>query len=188
MILSVLSGLLIFYISIFFLVRRFYIMGSSKGEKIDLTQRENKLLLVIDVQKSYINNTPSKLANRCISNINKVIDHTYKLNYNIVYTASIRKKTFLTSLFIFDIAIQGTEGAKIDSRLNTNTPVIFEKFFADGFFNKEFRMYLENNNIIKIFITGMAAEVCVSETIKGALNRGYKVVVIQDTIIPIPTT
>ena len=160
-------------------------MGSSKGERIDLTQRKKELLLVIDIQSRYIHYTPRMLANQYISNINKVIDHTNELNYNIVYTASVRKKTFLTSLFLFDIAIQGTEGAKLDSGLNTNNSVIFEKFLADGFFNKDFRVYLEINNISSLFITGMAAEVCVSETIKGALNRGYKVVVIKDTIIPI---
>jgi nicotinamidase-related amidase len=185
MILSVLSGVIISYIFLFFLVRRFYIMRSQKGEKIDLTRRINELLLVIDVQCSYLNNTPRKIANRTITNINKVIGHTYELDFKIVYTASVRKKTFLSSLFLFDIAVRGTDGAKIDSRLNTNDPVIFEKFLADSFYNNEFRAYLENNNIKIIFITGMAAEVCVSETIKGALNRGYQVVVIKDTIIPI---
>jgi nicotinamidase-related amidase len=160
-------------------------MGSGKGEKTDFTRRKNELLLVLDVQSSYINNTPGKLANQCISNINKVIGHTYELNYNIVYFASVRKKTLFSSLFLFDIAVQGTEGAKIDPGLNTNNPVVFEKFLADGFINKDFGTYLENNNIKKLFITGMAAEVCVSETIKGALNRGYEVVVLKDAIISI---
>ncbi len=185
MIISVLTGLIVLYIVSFFLVRRFYIMGSSKGDKIDLTHRNNQLLLVIDIQRGFINITPTKLANQCISNINKVISHTYKLNNQIIYFATVRNKTFFSSIFLFDIPIHGTEGAKIDTGLITNNPVIFEKNLADGFYNNDFVKYLDNNSIKKIFISGMAAEVCVSETIKGALNRGYEVVVIKDTIIPI---
>jgi nicotinamidase-related amidase len=178
-----LSELILIYILIFFFIRRFYIMGPSKGEKIDFTQREKELLLVIDIQNSYIKMTPRKLAHWFISNINKVLGYTYELNYHVVYTASVRKKTFFSSLFLFDIAIQGAEGAKIFQGLNIKNLVVFEKYLADSFYEKDFCTYLANNKIKKIFICGMAAEICVGETIKGALKRGYEVVVIKDAII-----
>jgi nicotinamidase-related amidase len=174
---------MVMYIVILICVKFFYIMGPSKAEKLDLTNNINEVLLVIDVQEKYMKVLPRDLSDRYFANFNKLINHSYELNTKVIFFAAIRKNNLISTLFSPDIAIQGSDGAKIDSRLITENPIVFDKFKADCFYQNDFRSYLNSNNVKKLFIAGIATEVCVGETVKGALNKGYEVVVIKDAII-----
>lgn len=178
-----LSGSFIVYAAVIIGVKLFIIMGPSKAEQVDLSQNTNELLVVIDIQKKYMNAVPPPFTSQYIANINKLIDHSNKHSAKVVYLAAVRKSTLISLLFKPDIAVQGSASATLDSRLITENPVIFEKFRADGFYQNDFRAFLTANKIKRLVITGVAAEVCVGETVKGALNKGYEVVVIHDAII-----
>jgi nicotinamidase-related amidase len=174
---------MVIYIVILIGVKIFYIMGPSKAEKLDLTNNNNEVLLIIDIQEKYMKALPRDLSDKYFANFNKLINHSRELNTKVIFFAAIRKNNLISSLFSPDIAIQGSDGAKIDSRLIAENPLLFEKYKADCFYQNDFRSYLNNNNVKKIFVAGIATEVCVGETVKGALNKGYDVVVINDAII-----
>lgn len=52
----------------------------------------------------------------------------------------------------------------------------------DTFTNLTFEGFLCTKQINQLLITGMAAEECVDKTCQAALNRGYKVTMINDGI------
>ncbi len=77
---------------------------------------------------------------------------------------------------------EGKKGTELDNRIISANSNIFTKRKMDSFTNKDFESYLIKNEISHLIITGLDAEDCVDKTIKGAINRKYKVTVISDAI------
>jgi len=57
------------------------------------------------------------------------------------------------------------------------------KYIADSFSNNDFEDFLIKNRINHLYIAGADAEYCVDKTVKGALNRDYRVTVIKDAVV-----
>jgi nicotinamidase-related amidase len=53
----------------------------------------------------------------------------------------------------------------------------------DAFSNPALDAFLPQNEVSRLYVTGLDAAYCVDRTIKGALNRGYKVTAVKDAII-----
>ncbi len=92
-----------------------------------------------------------------------------------------------------DHCIQGSPGAELSPLLNRNLiqRIIFKgtdpevdsysAFFDNGHkIETELHKYLQKKNVNRLFITGLAADVCVYFTVKDALQLGYKTFLITD--------
>lgn len=180
-IISIPLGIIILYLGLIVINQFTYILGATTGMKIEKANRPYSVLLVIDIQKSLPETMPDKDA--FLKTTNKAIDHWRSRGKEAVFIAQVKEEKSLRSVFLPHIAARSSEAAELHDALHKENPLIFTKLQADAFSNPEFEAYLAANRIGKLYITGMAAEVCVDYTIKGALNRGYQVYVIRDAIL-----
>jgi len=85
--------------------------------------------------------------------------------------------------------IQGTKGAEFhpNLKLPRDTIVISKAYLPDkeaysAFDGTELHYVLSKLGIRRLFVTGVATEYCVKETVIDALKLGYEVVVLEDAI------
>jgi nicotinamidase/pyrazinamidase len=83
--------------------------------------------------------------------------------------------------------ISGTHGAEFALQLPDTTQVISKATKKDeeaysGFCGTNLDQLLRNANISKLYVCGLATEYCVLETVKDALNLGYRVVLLEDAM------
>jgi len=181
-------GLLFIYLAILFYNQFTYLHGATTGEMIDTKKMPHSALFVIDIQNIYPHpdknlRSTNPVVFNLLSNVNAAIEHFEGSGNEIIYLAQVKEKKSIRSFFMPHIPARGTKEAEINTGIRTkNNPVIFTKLRADAFSNPDLQHYLNRKNTGTLFITGMAAEVCVDYTIQGAINRGYRVYVIRDAL------
>jgi len=158
----------------------------TTGEKIQDYGKEKEALLVIDLQND-ITLPDGKIAtntvqsDEAIENINRIISTR---RAETVYILHEFKETNPIIKFITKGALRhGEDGALMDKRIKVEGNNFFIKHISDSFSNKELNDFLVKNKINHLYIAGADAEYCVDKTIKGALNRKYKISVIKDAIV-----
>lgn len=172
-----------------------YLMKSSAkpstGEKIMTYSYPKKALMIIDMQEAIVGeNSPMKdrypFRKRVIGLINQIQKDAQQEGMPIIY---IRQEysdpvgKFFSKAFMHGLALPGSESAKLDARIPMLSQNDFTKNKGDAFYNPKLNEFLINNSIGELFITGVDGEFCVHSTIKGALQRGYKVHVIKNAIL-----
>lgn len=174
-------GLFVFYVGIIIYNQFFYIMGATQGQPMERNTRPHSALLVIDIQQSLPTTIPG--VEEFIDHTNRAIDHVRERDGKVIFVTQIKEKQSLRSFFLPHIAAEDSPMAALHSGLHTGEPQVFTKLRADAFSNPDFEQYFHEEKVGKVYITGMAAEVCVDYTIQGALNRGYEVYVISDAVL-----
>lgn len=129
------------------------------------------LLLVIDMQKSFINEN----TNHLINNINNLV--TSNEYDDVVFTKFINS---LDSIWYSKLNYNGCMSEEdkrlvIDSRDKT---IIEKKIYSSC--NEELINYIKNNNISKIYLCGIDTECCVLKTAFDLFENGYDVYVLSD--------
>ena len=131
----------------------------------------NKLLLVIDMQKDFINENTKFLIER----IEKLIEEN-KFD-NIVFTRFINneKSSFYKKLNYAGCISE--EGRKL--AIPTNNKKIIDK---QGYtaLTEECIKYINVNNIDEIYLCGIDTECCVLKTAFDMFEEGYNVYVLKD--------
>jgi nicotinamidase-related amidase len=80
-------------------------------------------------------------------------------------------------------AVKGTRGAQVVKPLAPHKgDWIIGKKTYDGFTNPQLDKELKRLGVRRIYETGVVTAICVYETARGALARGYEVVVIEDAV------
>ncbi|HQQ24247.1 MAG TPA: isochorismatase family cysteine hydrolase [Spirochaetota bacterium] len=158
----------------------------TTGEKIQDYGKEKEALLVIDLQND-ITLPDGKIAtntvqsDEAIENINRIISTR---RAETVYILHEFKETNPIIKFITKGALRhGDDGSLMDKRIKVEGNNFFIKHISDSFSNKDLNDFLVKNKINHLYIAGADAEYCVDKTIKGALNRKYKISVIKDAIV-----
>ena len=158
----------------------------TTGEIISDYGKEKEALLVIDLQND-ITLPDGKIAtntvqsDEAIENINRIISTR---RAETVYILHEFKETNPIIKFITKGALRhGDDGSLMDKRIKVEGNNFFIKHISDSFSNKELNDFLVKNKINHLYIAGADAEYCVDKTIKGALNRKYKISVIKDAIV-----
>ena len=131
----------------------------------------NSLLLVIDLQNSFINentkNVPNNISNLIIKN---------KFNY-IAFTKFVND---IHSQFYKILGYKGCINA-FDRRIviDTKNNKIFEKRIYTAF-NQELVQFIKANNISIIYLCGIDTDACVLKTAIDLFENNYNVKVIED--------
>lgn len=159
----------------------------SKGEPIPKYDHSISALLVIDIQEGSTGNVSVSeeyinQADALILNVNELILLADSLNIPVVYIYH-QIDNWLFNLATNGVLAKNSPGTAIDSRIKIVSKNIFSKEKMDAFCNPELDEFLKKHNVNKLLITGMDAVYCVNRTVYAALNRGYKITVIQDAII-----
>lgn len=164
-------------------------MFSTKGVKIAQYSEEKCALLVIDIQEDF-SGTNSRNAykdtDNFISNVNRIIDCANSKGIFIIY---IRHEfagwlgEFFSRILAGGKGLKGTFGSQIDKRIKVISDYVFTKPKGDAFANPELDKFLINHQINKLYLVGLDGCFCVNQTIDGAVNRGYKSVLIKDGVV-----
>ena len=127
--------------------------------------REDALLLVIDIQEKLlpvISNGESVIQKN-----NILISTANLLNIPVVYTEHYAK---------------GMGPTAEELKQNLSNAVKFDKIAFSACLEDGFLKYINETNRKKIIVTGTEAHVCVFQTIRDLLNRGYTVFVPIDAV------
>ncbi len=147
----------------------------------------DRALLVIDIQEDFTGQQ-AKLpidrtqANEIVGNINMLIDRARVLGLTIIYIGNEYSMFDPLNIFRNFAALKGSEGAKLDPKLKIIDCNYFPKQTGDSFSNPELAIFLKQQNIRKVLLTGVYAEACILQTVKGALKNSFQVVAIADCI------
>lgn len=162
----------------------------TTGNKIVKYQNPQKALLVIDVQEGLSGSLAKppfkyKDTDEKLHNINRAIGEAVDNDMLVVYIRHEFEDTWFFRVITGGIVNSGRPGADMDSRLNVVNNHQYIKRKSDSFSSSELERFLVSNQVDEIYLAGLDAAICVYNTAKGALNRGYKVTVIQDAIMSI---
>ena len=184
--LAVIAIVLILFIAYLFIGYSRFI-AVSEGVPIPDYENPVSALVVIDIQEGTsgeVSGSPGlkRQAEPFIQNVNKAIHKADSMQMLIVYIYHENTHWF-ANLISKGIMAKGASGTAIDKRVNVLTENIFSKDKTDGFTNPKLDAFLRKNQVNHLYITGLDAAYCVNGTSRGALNRGYKVSIIQDAAI-----
>lgn len=159
----------------------------TTGVKISKYADPAKALLVIDVQEDFTGlkgkqPVPYSNAGGPIAAVNKLIDKASASGVLVVYIRQLYDNNFVTRTFI-GRTIEGLPGTELDGRIKVINKNDFEKRISDSFSNPQLEAFLIRNRVNELYLTGLDAAYCVHKTALGALNRGYKVTVVDDAIM-----
>lgn len=131
----------------------------------------NKLLLVIDVQKDFINENTKSILSKI-----KELVNSDKFE-NIAFTRFIND---VNSIWYKELNYRGclTEEQQ-QIIIDTKEYKIFDKKIYSSL-NDELKSYLLENNIDEIYLCGFDTDACVSKTALDLFESNYNVYVLKD--------
>jgi nicotinamidase-related amidase len=147
---------------------------------------DNTALLVIDVQEGVTGlggrfDFGYERSGDFIANMNRLVGHAREAGWETCYVAEVTHWYLAVPAFMTHFAfMKGSEGAKLDSRLEVVTDNYFEKVRASAFTNKKLVRFLEDKEIERVVVCGLAADGCAGATAKSAIVKGYRVTVASD--------
>lgn len=129
------------------------------------------LLVIIDLQKQFINQNTEFLLNE----INSLIKET-KFN-EVVFTRFVNSKD---NILFKNLNYKGciTEESKKIEIDTENYKVIDKDIYS--ILTNEFKEYIISNNISKIYLCGIDTECCVLKSALDLFENGYDVYVLKD--------
>ncbi|MFC1770973.1 cysteine hydrolase family protein [Candidatus Margulisiibacteriota bacterium] len=160
----------------------------TKGHLIKANIQGKYAFLVVDIQKDFMQAEgklpiDSQQAKTILKTINAVVESIDANGFEIVYIGNeFSSSDWIANWLRNHAALKGKEGAKLDPRLNIVNNIYFSKDQPDAFSNDKFDLYLRNKKVNKLIIAGVFAGQCVLATARGALQRGYEVIVLSDGV------
>lgn len=140
--------------------------------EIDFGKTQKYALLVIDVQKGLFNkSTPIYDQDNFLKNLNNLIGKARKKNILIIFIQHSNEK----------ILVFGTDDWSIHPHLKIEpSDVIVHKQHGNTFEETNLQEILDSHQINSLVITGLVTHGCVKATCQGALDLGYKVILVKD--------
>ncbi|HSP46920.1 MAG TPA: cysteine hydrolase [Clostridiaceae bacterium] len=174
----------ILIVAAIFLIRILSLTTPTSGDAIIKYNDSKSALLVIDMQNDTTGeNTFYGDTTEFIDKVNQSVDIAKKKSMEIIYIKQEYKNNPLDLLISTGKYKAGTEGVQLDSRLQVVNKNIFTKVKSDAFSSADLENYLISKQIDTIYIVGADASACVYKTALGGINRNYKVLVVEDSII-----
>jgi nicotinamidase-related amidase len=132
----------------------------------------NKALLVIDIQMGLFEySNPVHNEEQLLANINSLIEKARENDIPVIFIQHENDTLF----------IRDSDAWQLHPEIKPlSTEKIIHKAFRDAFFKTELKLELEQLQVGELLITGLVSEGCVKATATGALERGYKVVLVSD--------
>ncbi|MDZ5472408.1 isochorismatase family cysteine hydrolase [Bacillus sp. 31A1R] len=166
-------------------LRLFYLSSATKGESIAKYYRPKSALLVLDIQNDTLGIPLYGNTEPLMANINKAIEYANDTNMEIIYTKQEFTGHPLDSLLTGGMYQANSEGADLYDELSIQSDNIFSKLRTDAFSVELFENYLIKNEISTLYIVGADASACVYKTALGGINRGYRVIILEDSIFSV---
>jgi len=161
----------------------------SEGTPITDYGTLNAAILVVDIQEGTtgnvsVNESYTLQADGLIQNINSMTAVATSEKIPVIYIKSEVSNPLINILN--NTLAEGSPGAELDHRLNVDSDHIVTKKKNDSFNNTDLDQLFANLQVNHIYLTGLDAAHCILHTLQGALNRGYRVTVVEDAVISDP--
>jgi nicotinamidase-related amidase len=93
-----------------------------------------------------------------------------------------RRSDIVMNFFRRYASIEGSTGARWDDRVPLDGAKYFPKWGSSAFGNPELEPWLRANGVGALVIGGLMARACVTATTKAAIERGFRVMLIEPAI------
>lgn len=158
---------------------------------------ENSAILCVDCQNGFTLRCPNELPvngtdEQWINSVNEFLNEAKENNFLIVASKDDHPKNHKSFKIWPPHCIKNTHGNKlfidtydfIVKKGTTENTDSYSAFYEDFETKKENNLenILNEHNIKKLIILGLAGDVCVLETIKTALEKGFDILVIDEYI------
>jgi nicotinamidase-related amidase len=158
----------------------------SQGEPISHYDHPQAALVVIDIQEATtgtVSDNPyyQAKADKLIQNINLLAERFHKNGKPVIYVRSEISNPLLNLLN--SSYAKGSPGAQFDKRLDHTSGIEVVKNRSDSFINTKLDSILTTHRVNEIYMAGLDAAHCVNLTTQAALNRNYKVHMIEDAVL-----
>jgi nicotinamidase-related amidase len=158
----------------------------TRGVPIDQDESLNTALLIIDIQEGTTGEVSEaegyiEQSEDLIPNLNRIIDTALARNWTVIYIGT-EVVNPLTKILNNNLA-RGSLSAEFDKRLNIRSDLVVTKRKYDSFNRTGLDEILKEHGVGSLVVTGLDAGACVYSTIRAALNRGYRVEVIEEGVI-----
>jgi nicotinamidase-related amidase len=177
-------GILVLCIGIIAL-RLVYLSSATKGDSIAKYDSTKSALLVLDIQNDTLGISEYGNTEPLMANINTAIEYANDVNMEIIYTKQEFTGNPLDSLISGGMYQADSDGADLYNELSIQSDNIFSKLRTDAFSVNHFENYLIKNKINTLYIVGADASACVYKTAFGGINRGYRVIILEDSIFSV---
>lgn len=116
-----------------------------------------------------------------IEHVNNIIEEMHTRDQPIIY---VRTEVVNPLLNILNNTMaKGTRGAELDPRMVRLPGEEVVKRRGDPFIGTDLDEILADKHISELVLVGLDAQQCVRSAVLAALNRGYRVTVIEDAVI-----
>ncbi|WEX77294.1 cysteine hydrolase [Sinorhizobium numidicum] len=163
----------------------------TTGERIDFSMRPNLALLIIDMQKDFTSvdgkygwdeaYLKARLAAIGIMAAKAKEAEIPVIAIRHVYRSPLIR--LMIRLFGEGRGIPGSKGLGLSPELPVSPDIEVEKPLSDSFSSPGLEGYLAAKGIGTLLLTGLDGCHCVQATANGALNRGYRVEIVEDAVL-----
>ena len=136
------------------------------------SKQSKKAMLVIDVQKGlFKNSTPIYNAEQVLENINTWINKARQAGVPVIFIQHSNKKTL----------VKGSDAWQLHPEIRPlDDEEIIHKIHGNAFKDTSLQDELEKRNVRELIVMGLVTHGCVKATSLGAIDKGYKVVLVRD--------
>jgi nicotinamidase-related amidase len=158
----------------------------TKGRKIAAYPAPHRALLVIDLQDDFLDPTKYPMSDSVFRSVNILQNLARQDSIPVIHIrqefSGIAGK-IVSRCFMQGKGVAGSPGAAMTAAIEPLADADFVKHRGDAFSNPKLDEYLAAHQIDELYLTGIDGEFCVRNTAYGALNRGYKVNLVQDAVM-----
>ena len=134
---------------------------------------ENTALLIVDVQNALVDEKAFNI-DRTLLNIKELLDACRVNGLEVVYIKHDGEKE--------DDLVPFSHGWDIHSSIYPKRgEKIIRKIYNSAFKNTELEEYLNSKNIKTLILVGMQTEYCIDTTCRVAFDKGYKLIMPEQT-------
>jgi nicotinamidase-related amidase len=163
----------------------------TTGERIDFSMRPNLALLVIDMQKDFTASggkygwDEAYLKTR-LEAIDIMAAKANDAEIPVIAVRHVHRLALIRlmiRLFGEGRGIPGSKGLGLSPALSGSPDFEVVKIRSDSFSSPELEGYLAAKRVGTLLLTGLDGSYCVQATANGALNRGYRVEIVEDAVL-----
>ncbi len=136
------------------------------------SQNRAMALLVSDLQRGlFEKSTPIYRAQQVLDNIATLIDKARQGGVSVFFVQHSDNR----------VLVRGSEAWQMHPEIQPRAEeVVIHKLHPNAFEETNLREELEKRNVCQLFVTGLVTHGCVKATCLGAMEEGYKVVLVSD--------
>ncbi len=160
---------------------------ATYGESIPEYGEPTSALVILDLQRDFLEKdgrmpVAADQVVPMLAMIAELRDAAEERGMPVIAVRNVFSKWDVANLFRNGAGVEGRAGTELDLRGRLEGLPTFDKSASDAFTSEAFEAYLKEHRVNHVVVVGLFADGCVTYTSKGALNRGYRVTVVEGAV------